>query len=213
MAIADGLNYDDVRHQQVTASYMETLKHFLADFDANKKSVVIVPGIMGSKLRISNSNFDNLDAGFDPTHYRDIWSLNAATYRESYKLAIDENGHDYQDHVIVQDGSIDGVLLGIVKVRPYNNAVQFFKDHSKNCMLFGYDWRWSPSDLAHYLGEFLRAMAAQCYFFALVRSRRDNAISFTRLKSSARVASVTVLRPHNTNPAAVKDDPMAAKTQ
>ena len=53
MAIANGLGYDDVRHQTVTASYMKALKSLLSDFDTRKKTVVIVkrPAILETPPR------------------------------------------------------------------------------------------------------------------------------------------------------------------
>lgn len=152
-------DYDGIVRQQISGSYFSYLANSLGDFDNNKKTIVIIPGMLGSKLRISICEYDHLEPGFDTQQYRDIWSINANTYVESYKLALGSDEHDYKDHIIVPDGPIDGEFWGIVKVRPYFNAIKFFKQHGKNCLLFAYDWRKSPTESAKYLSKFLDALA------------------------------------------------------
>ena len=124
---------------------------FAQAYDNNKKSVILIPGGMGSKLLRCKAQFlpDQpfpLNPGFN-----EIWVSLASLLRGGIsQLRLDSNEHDWEDHPIIAAGEMNTV------VKSYDKTEEFFTQNNVNYAEFGFDWRREMRAAAGYLKTFLR---------------------------------------------------------
>ena len=144
--------YHDARATVTSAAYDAQVGRFLATYNPNLRTVVLIPGGMGSQLDRSPSPFRppaELPLGrFDPV-WMDFGILFTAEARD---LAIDARGHDAGDHVIVANGPLRFIVYGY----PYERTRLWAADSMLNYVVFGYDWRRPVTEAAAWLDTFLR---------------------------------------------------------
>ena len=124
---------------------------FAESYDEDKKSVILIPGGMGSKLLQCEAQFQP-DHPFPPNPaFREIWvSLAAIMSGDISQLRMDPNQHDWDDHPIIAAGEMNTV------VKSYDKTEKFFLGKNVNYTEFGFDWRREMRAAAGYLKTFLR---------------------------------------------------------
>lgn len=127
----------------------DVLNLFFDNFDANKRTVILLPGGAGSALYRADQKFDEAD----PTEYtyKQVWLTPGILPRaigDGKNLPISKNGRDLSDYVIVTDGDVEWFVL------PYLKAMRVFRANC-NAVLLGWDWRRDTSGT----GEHMTLMA------------------------------------------------------
>ena len=100
----------------------DVLNLFFDNFDANKRTVILLPGGAGSALYRADQKFDEAD----PTEYtyKQVWLTPGILPRaigDGKNLPISKNGRDLSDYVIVADGDVEWFVL------PYLKAMRVFR--------------------------------------------------------------------------------------
>ncbi|UCD81305.1 MAG: hypothetical protein JSW26_07735 [Desulfobacterales bacterium] len=126
-------------------------ERFAETYDSNKKSVILIPGGMGSKLLRCEARFSP-DHPFPPNPaFHEIWVSLASVLRgDISQLRLDTNEHDWGDHPIIAAGEMNTV------VKSYDQTEAFFTQNNVNYTEFGFDWRRDMQAAAGYLKTFLR---------------------------------------------------------
>jgi hypothetical protein len=124
---------------------------FAESYDPDKKSVILIPGGMGSKLLrceaqfVANQRFPRNPA------FNEIWVSLASVIRgDISQLRMELNEHDLDDFPIIAAGELNSV------VKSYDDTEEFFSDNNVNYTEFGYDWRREIRTSANFLKTFLR---------------------------------------------------------
>ncbi len=124
---------------------------FAESYDGDKKSVILIPGGMGSKLLQCKAQFI-ADQPFPPNPaFREIWVSLASVIRGGIAhLRMGSNQHDWEDHPIIAAGEMNTV------VKSYDGTEAFFLEKNVNYTEFGFDWRREVRAATGYLRTFLR---------------------------------------------------------
>lgn len=124
---------------------------FADAYDKDKRSVILIPGGMGSKLLRCEARFIP-DQQFPPNPaFNEIWVSLASILRgDIARLRMDSNEHDGEDHPIIAAGEMNTV------VKSYDQTEAFFTQNNVNYTEFGFDWRREMRTAAEYLKTFLR---------------------------------------------------------
>ena len=124
---------------------------FAESYDEGKKSVILLPGGMGSKLLRCEAAFQpNQPFPSDPA-FHEIWLSLAAILRgDIAQLQMDPNEHDREERPIIAAGEMNTV------VKSYDETEKYFSEKNVNYTEFGFDWRREMRTAAGYLRTFLR---------------------------------------------------------
>lgn len=147
------MSYQTVRGREIRDSYTQTLRDFAATYRPRRKTVVFIPGGMGSQLDRSDRKFDSTgsNARF---RYDAIWMDEGLLLsKDGLKLEILDDARDKGSHIIVPNGP-----LRFLFADPYDRTERFFRDKNYNYVVFGFDWRRSLRENAEFLERFLKQM-------------------------------------------------------
>ena len=149
------MSYSTVRRAEVHGSFDRRLTDFAAEFDPSGRTIVLLPGGMGSQLNRSARKYKEDAAGLED--YRPLWITLGLLFGDAPKLAIGEDDRDEGGHMIVPDGPLRFLLMD----RPYDATERFFRQRGFNFIVFGYDWRRPVAESAAFCQEFLGRMRAK----------------------------------------------------
>lgn len=144
-------DYQEARRSVVSAAYDGQITRFIATYNPNWPTVVILPGGMGSQLERSPAPFNpphELPLGqFEPV-WMDFGILFAG---EGHHLEIDSGGRDAAGHVVIANGPLEFILVGY----PYEQTKLRLAKAGYNVAVFGYDWRRPVTESAGWLEQYL----------------------------------------------------------
>jgi hypothetical protein len=120
--------------------------------NVSQDAVILVPGIMGSRLRLRESG--DVVWGLDVSWYSGAWFRNEP-WRQ---LAVTEAERDGQTNRVVADGLIDDVafapvLGGFLPYQAIGRRIRSLLADPAGYLEFGYDWRLSATHNAGLLAE------------------------------------------------------------
>ena len=125
--------------------------HFAESYVEEKKSVILLPGGMGSKLLQCEAAFRPNQLFPPNSAFHEIWVSLAAILRgDIAQLQMDSNEHDRENRPIIAAGEMNTV------VKSYDKTEKFFEEENVNYTEFGFDWRREIRAAAGYLRTFLR---------------------------------------------------------
>lgn len=123
--------------------------HFVDFYDPAKRSIILIPGGMGSKLMQCNAEYAEDNFPGNPA-FREIWlSWPAILFGKVDELGLDPDELDHDERPIIASGEMNSI------VKSYDGTEAYFIDRDFNYTEFGYDWRRDVSSSAAYLKAFL----------------------------------------------------------
>lgn len=112
--------------------YENQLETLVSGFQPNRKTVILLPGGMGSQLQRTREAFPTW-----PNVPQDVvWLSVGILTGDGLKLEIDDTGRDKGAYVIVARGPMQ-----FYKERPYQKLENRARDRLWNYAVFGFDWR------------------------------------------------------------------------
>ena len=145
------MDYDLVRYNTIRNTYRHGISTTLNNFNPQWKTVILLPGGMGSQLIRTQDPFDELSMGV--TQFDTVWMDPGILFQsDTLKLEIDSQGRDINGYIIVAQGPLRCLI------KAYDGTEQFFRDRNNgdyNYLVFGYDWRRPLAESAAFLEEFL----------------------------------------------------------
>ncbi|MEJ1398783.1 MAG: hypothetical protein RPU52_14870 [Candidatus Sedimenticola sp. (ex Thyasira tokunagai)] len=144
------MDYEIGRANAVRRASLGTIKKLLANFDPYRKTVILLPGGMGSHLERSPEKFQGEPMSFDD--YDPVWMDTGILFGDARKMEIDSQGRDKDGHIIVPNGALHFLIDS------YDGTEKFFTDGRNgdyNYTVFGFDWRRPIEECAAVLEEFL----------------------------------------------------------
>jgi pimeloyl-ACP methyl ester carboxylesterase len=154
------MNYEQARTAEILAAHDRRIEDFVRRYNPSKRTVLLVPGGMGSQLDRSAAPYKNASslpfAFYDP-----VWiDLGIIFFGDALTLQIGDDLHDAGDHIVIPNGPLRFTLVG--ELDPYNLTRRYFERAGFNFITFGYDWRRTVGESAGFLEEFLRRFARRC---------------------------------------------------
>jgi len=134
--MADNDAYRKEVLEQTRIRQKEDMDEFFDAFRKDRRTVILLPGGMGSQLYRADRPFEEGTNG--PYRFDEIW-LDRGIFgpaRDGLKLVIDQDGFDLNRHIVVADE--DTTFVG---VSPYVKALKFFRDQGFNTVFLAWDWR------------------------------------------------------------------------
>jgi pimeloyl-ACP methyl ester carboxylesterase len=145
------MDYDLIRYNTIRNSYRVSIRNSLDTFKPGCKTIMLLPGGMGSKLDRSKQVFDEIPPG--AADFEPIWmDIGILFHSDVLKLEMDREGRDIGGYVVVPDGPLRYLI------KAYDGSEMFFTDRENgdyNYLIFGYDWRRPLAESAAFLEEFL----------------------------------------------------------
>jgi len=129
------MDYFDAVANQTRGNIDQMVNDFLDDADPDKRTVVMLPGGMGSRLRRAWPAYDPASPS-NPAFYSTIWlDCGVIWAQDALKLTIDEDGFDLDQRIVIADREVDFF------VDPYDRAIHVFRNWNFNVLVLGWDWR------------------------------------------------------------------------
>lgn len=145
------MDYDLIRYNTIRNSMRASIRSVLYTFKPGVKTIILLPGGMGSQLNRSKQVFNEIPPGLvevDP-----IWmDVGILFHGDALKLEIDQEGRDMGAYIVIPDGPLRYLI------KAYDGTEKFFTDRENgdyNYLVFGYDWRRPLAESAAFLEEFL----------------------------------------------------------
>ncbi|MBE7465638.1 MAG: hypothetical protein HS116_19360 [Planctomycetes bacterium] len=139
------MNFFKIWRHQVDTQLDEMAETFVEDFKPERKTVVLIPGFPGSNLIRSLVTYPQLDGkAYARSNYNSTNSWHPMLPSSlKWELAINPDGSDVDQHVILQNGPISVEIDFIFKFRvaPYEDAIEYFQSMQVNVLQFGNDFR------------------------------------------------------------------------
>ena len=146
--------YLQYREAMLDAYYFGQLTGFASTFDLNKKTVILLPGGMGSHLKRTDQPFPAPNNIFD----YNLWvSMDTLSSGNAPYLQIDQNLADGQQFVVGAQGPIS--ILGL---SPYDQFISQGK-RKWNLFVLGFDFRRSIEESAKFFMKFITDFKAAIY--------------------------------------------------
>jgi hypothetical protein len=122
---------------------------FVDNYDPAKRSIILIPGGMGSRLLQCRARFQ--DDNFPPNPaFEEIWiDWPAILLGRIGALGLDDDEWDHGQKPIIASGEMNSI------VKSYDGTESYFVAHDFNFTEFGYDWRRDVRSAAGYLKTFL----------------------------------------------------------
>ena len=145
------MSYDIGRANAIRRAYAGHVKSFVERYIRGRKTVVLLPGGMGSQLDYSPRPFDGTPMSF--AEYETAWmDIGAVFDSDTLKLEIDDQGRDKNGHIIFPNGPLRFAVVA------YDDTARYFQERDYNYIVFGYDWRRPIEECAGFLEDFLVQM-------------------------------------------------------
>jgi len=119
--------------------------------NANRQTVILFPGAMGSQLKRATSAYKKAPGSPRTFNYDFVW-LNPLTFLgAALKLGLkwdnaEQTFLDAQNRIIIADGPVD--ILGLVQ--PYGGLIQWCQTNQLDWFVFGWDWRRRLEEIADF---------------------------------------------------------------
>jgi hypothetical protein len=128
---------------------------FVDAYDPEKRSLILIPGGMGSKLMQCKVEYDENNFPDNPA-FSEVWlSWPAILFGKVDELGLDADEIDHGEKPIIASGEMNTI------VKSYDGTEEFFIDRDFNYTEFGYDWRRDVRSSAVYLKTFLGMIKAK----------------------------------------------------
>lgn len=142
------MSYDIGRTNAIRRAYAGHIKSFVERYIRGRKTVVLLPGGMGSQLDFSPRPYDGVPMSF--ADYETSWmDIGVVFDRDALKLEIDDQGRDKDGHIVVPNGPLRFLVVA------YDGTARYFQERDYNYIVFGYDWRRPVEECAGFLEDFL----------------------------------------------------------
>lgn len=126
------MDYENYRISLIKGYYDNQLETLMSDFDPRRKTVILLPGGMGSQLMRSESAFPA-----SPNVISDVvWIDLGIAFGDALSLEVDAAGRDKDAFVIAAHGP-----LKFFTENPYGDLKDRAVRKNWNYAVFGYDWR------------------------------------------------------------------------
>lgn len=144
------MTYDEARRREIQSQNIRHVEEFVKKYDPNKKTVIFLPGGLGSQLERTIKSFSESSPG-PFTKYETVWvDVGIIFESDALTLEIMDNGRDKGSHIIIPNGPLRFF------VKPYDETENFFKNSGYNYTASGFDWRRPVEEGADWLQDFLR---------------------------------------------------------
>ena len=184
------MSYQTVRGREIRDSYTHTLRDFASTYQRGRKTVVFLPGGMGSQLDRSERKFDPAESNVRYT-YDPVWlDEGLLLSKDALKLEILDDGRDKGSHIVVPNGP-----LRFLFADPYDRTARFFRDKNYNYVVFGFDWRRKLQENAEFLERFLKQMRK-----TVETKWSEDPIPETTLVAPHKSVPQTLIRPRRLSP-------------
>lgn len=141
------MTYDEYRRILIDQYYDYQLESFINGFAPGKPNVVLLPGGMGSQLERTSQPFPA-----SPNVINDVvWLDFGIAAGDAFTLEIDNDGRDYESHVIGAHGPVS-----FFSTTPYGKLEDFARNEDWNYCVFGFDWRRSLAESAANFQRFIK---------------------------------------------------------
>ena len=142
------MSYDIGRTNAIRRAYAGHIKSFVERYIRGRKTVVLLPGGMGSQLDFSPRPYDGVPMSF--SQYETAWmDIGVIFDHDALKLEIDDQGRDKNGHIVVPNGPLRFMVVA------YDGTARYFQERDYNYIVFGYDWRRPIEECAGFLEDFL----------------------------------------------------------
>ena len=141
------ISYESARKIEIELNIKRIAKRLVDHYDPNKKTVIMLPGGMGSRLERSKKKYPGPFDAYDVVwiDFDIIFGRNG----DARALEIQKNGRDEDSYIVIPNGPF------AFFVTPYDGTEKFFRDNGYNYAVFGFDWRRPIEDSARWLKVFL----------------------------------------------------------
>lgn len=141
--------YHAARRLESERALDKRIEHFAQRYDRTRETLVLIPGLGGSRLDRALTAFDAVHGAKAP-RYDAVWLDEGLLTGDIRYLEIDRDGRDRDGHLVIPDGPV-GFLI-----QPYDSTQKYFTSRGYNFVVFGYDWRRPPDEAASQLLRFLQ---------------------------------------------------------
>jgi pimeloyl-ACP methyl ester carboxylesterase len=142
------MDYENYRVSLIKGYYDNQLETLMSDFDPHRKTVILLPGGMGSQLMRSESAFPA-----SPNVISDVvWIDLGIALGDALALEVDAAGRDKDAFVIAAYGP-----LKFLTENPYGDLKDRAGEKDWNYAVFGYDWRRPLRESAGYFKSWILA--------------------------------------------------------
>jgi len=146
------MTYEEARRREIQSQNIRHVEEFVRRYDPNKKTVIFLPGGLGSQLERTTKSFSESSPG-PFAKYETVWiDVGIIFESDALTLEIMENGKDKNSHIIIPNGPLRFF------VKPYDETENFFRNNGYNYTVFGFDWRRPIEEWAIWLEDFLRRL-------------------------------------------------------
>jgi pimeloyl-ACP methyl ester carboxylesterase len=148
------MSYERYRADLIGSYFDYQLESFLTRYHPSKKTLILLPGGMGSQLERTESPYPN-----SPNVITDVVWLDlgiAPPSLDGLKLEIDLQGKDKDSYVVAPHGPI-----AFIGVTPYEKLEEFAHTEDWNYCVFGFDWRRPIEESSGFFKEFILGFRQQ----------------------------------------------------
>jgi len=135
------MTYDSARDQEQLGALEAAIGFFINRYlsnpaHANRQTVIVFPGGMGSRLIRAGSPYQDGMSG-QVFHYDTVWLDCSVLTGAALDLQM-QNNIDSDSRFIIADGYVDFPLMNIT---PYDDFIQWCSQRNLDWFVFGWDWR------------------------------------------------------------------------
>lgn len=134
------MTYESYRKALIDSYYDHQLESLLSGFDPNRRTVIFLPGGMGSQLERTEGAYPKSPNIFTEIVWMDVGILGKF---DAKTLEIESDEKDLQSHVIAPHGP-----LSFLNQTPYDELHDRARRRNWNYFVFGFDWRRPVADSA-----------------------------------------------------------------
>lgn len=144
------MTYEQSRRHEIRSNIIRVVNNLVNSYDPNKKTVILLPGGMGSHLERTTSSYKPSKPG-PFKNFETLWiDIGIIFTQDALKIGIQKNNRDKDSHIIVANGPLEFFA------KPYDGTEKYFKNKGFNFAVFGYDWRRPIQESAAWFEFFLK---------------------------------------------------------
>ena len=143
------MSYKSARAHEIRSQNIRMARELVERYDPNKKTVILLPGGLGSRLERTKKPYsDNSPGPF--TLYERIWMDWGIIFDEdALTMEIKSDGRDKGNRIVRANGPLNFL------VEVYDGTEKFFNERGYNYLGYGFDWRRPLLESAMWLEDFL----------------------------------------------------------
>lgn len=141
------MDYEQYRVSLIKSYYDNQLETLMSEFDPRRKTVILLPGGMGSQLERTESAYPA-----SPNIINDVIWLDAgiALKLDALKMEVDEAGRDKDEFVVAAHGPVH-----FLNENPYGKLRDRARAKGWNYGVFGFDWRRPLKESSQYFKSWI----------------------------------------------------------